>query len=443
MKKSKKKFLAAVLFALLAVPLPLAAQEFGFGFGDESDAFDSEAGGGGGPLFAVSLSGEVGMELLGYVEELDKPADTALDGNFRGALNFEAEGPNAKAVINLDVNPPTENFTSGWISIDEAYLQAYFGNFELGGGLRKLTWGKADGMGPLDVINPYDYTNLTTMTDAMEMKVAQPLIYGSYRVGSFSKIEAAVLPWFSPHRFAEEGRWAQAATPFPVTRPETSILTTLDYAQLGLRFTTTVGSADMGAQYFFGRMYQPATKFIFDDAGPSGMTIDYNRYHQIGIDYAQVVSGFNLRAEAAVNITEDLSGDDGDIYNPSLAWSLGFDRDLVWGINLNLQCNETIRLMNGEVSDNPLLDTEAGSDMTSTLVTASLSKKFLRDELELKTTAVWDLENGAALIMPAIVWTKNDVALEFSGGAFAGSDEGLFGQFQDNSFIRVGLKYTF
>jgi hypothetical protein len=437
-----KKLLPAALLALLIMPFPLAAQEFGFGFGDEGDAAGFESGGGAPPL-AVSLSGKVGMELLGYVEELDEPADTALDGNFRGAINFEAEGPNSKAVIHLDVNPPSEIFTSGWISIDEAYLQAYFGDFELGGGLRKLTWGKADSMGPLDVINPYDYTNLTTLTDAMEMKVAQPLIYGSYRMGSFSKIEAVVMPWFSPHRFAEEGRWAQAASPFPVTRPKTDMLSSLDYAQAGARFATMMGSADIGAQYFYGRMYQPATKFIFGDSGPIGIAIDYNRYHQIGIDYARVILGFNIRAEAAINLTEDLSGDDGEVYNPSFAWSLGFDRDLVWGINLNLQCNESIRLMNDEVSDDPLLDLEADSDMTSTLITAALSKKFLQDELELKATAVWEIENGAALIMPAIVWTKNDVALEVSGGIFAGSEEGLFGQFHDNSFARVGLKYTF
>jgi hypothetical protein len=435
-----KKVWPVVLFSLLTVHFPMYAQEFGFGFDNDGDTVDSEPGG---PSLAVSLSGEVGMELLGYAEELDQPADTALDGNFRGGLNFEAEGPHAKAVIHLDVNPPNEDFISGWVSIDEAYLQAYFGDFEIEGGLRKLTWGKADSMGPLDVINPYDYTNLTTLTDVMAMKAAMPLIHGSYRVGSFSKIEAAVLPWFSPHRFAEEGRWAQAASPYPLTRPKTDSLTTLSYAQAGARFTTTAGSADIGAQYFYGRMYQPAQKFTFSGAGPSGITIDYNRYHQIGVDYAQVIAGFNIRAELAATITKDLNGDDGGIYNPSIAWSLGFDRDLVWGINLNLQCNESIRLMNDEVSDDPLRDTEAGSNMTSTLITAALSKKFLRDELELKTTAVWDIENGAALIMPGIVWTKNDVAVELSGGIFAGSDEGLFGQFHDNSFIRVGLKYAF
>jgi hypothetical protein len=35
------------------------------------------------------------------------------------------------------------------------------------------------------------------------------------------------------------------------------------------------------------------------------------------------------------------------------------------------------------------------------------------------------------------------MAVELSGGIFVGSDEGLFGQFHDNSFVKVGMKYTF
>jgi hypothetical protein len=49
--------------------------------------------------------------------------------------------------------------------------------------------------------------------------------------------------------------------------------------------------------------------------------------------------------------------------------------------------------------------------------------------------------------MPSLVWTKDDMAVELSGGIFAGSDggvaEGLFGQFHDNSFVKAGVKYTF
>jgi hypothetical protein len=45
--------------------------------------------------------------------------------------------------------------------------------------------------------------------------------------------------------------------------------------------------------------------------------------------------------------------------------------------------------------------------------------------------------------MPGLTWTKNDVAVELLAGIFAGGDEGLFGQFHDNSFIKAGIKYTF
>jgi hypothetical protein len=129
------------------------------------------------------------------------------------------------------------------------------------------------------------------------------------------------------------------------------------------------------------------------------------------------------------------------VYNPSLAWSLGFDRDLFAGINLNLQCNETIRLLDGEIKGPN--DIEADSDITSTQITAALSKKFLRDELELKAAAMWEVEGGSCLIIPSLIWTKNDVAVELSAGIFAGSDEGLFGQFHDNTFVKAVLTYSF
>jgi hypothetical protein len=115
---------------------------------------------------------------------------------------------------------------------------------------------------------------------------------------------------------------------------------------------------------------------------------------------------------------------------------LGFDRDLFAGINLNLQCNETIHLLDGEIASPQ--DIESGSDITSTNITAALSKKFLRDELELKAAVMWEVECGACLVMPSLICTKNDMAVELSTRIFAGSNEGLFGQFHDNSFVKAG-----
>jgi hypothetical protein len=332
------------------------------------------------------------------------------------------------------------------VEIDEAYIRAYFASFEVEAGLRKLTWGKADSMGPLDVINPLDYSDLSGFSDIMSLKIARPLVHASLLVGQFSKLEGVFVPNFEAARFAETGRWTPSPfvslsklPPQNIIRPDT---TTLYYAQGGLRFTTTIGgAADIGAQYYYGRFTIPAVTQDFLATPLPIATFAYNPYHQIGLDYAQVIAGFNLRAEVAANITEDLTGDDGAVNNPSLAWSLGFDRDLFAGVTFTIQCNETIRLLDAEISDP--LDIEAESAITSTRIILQLAKKFFQDTLELNTRALWDLESRACLLMPGLTWTRNDVALTVSSGIFLGSDQGLFGQFHDNSFVKLGISYTF
>jgi hypothetical protein len=418
---------------LLGITVMLSAQDFGFGFDDT----DVEETGSGIPL---SIGGEVRAELVGYGEDVFSSdiKDTQLGDIFSGKLNFSAETSHAKGVINLQLSP-----TVSPVAIDEAYMSAFFGNFDIEGGLRKLIWGKADSFGPLDVINPLDSSNLTNMTSVLERKIARPLVHASYRFGQFSKLEGVFVPTFEGIRFAASGRWVppQFASIPPglmINTPDTS---TLEYAQAGLRFTTTVGPADIGFQYYYGRLSRPAMTLNFTGQTPSSIDLLYNPYHQIGVDWAQVVGGFNIRAEAAANITGDLAGDDGSVYNPAFAWSLGFDRDLFWTINLNLQVNETIRLLDSKITSP--LDIEADTDKTSTRVTARLSKMFLRDELEVSTTVIWGIEDSDCLIMPSLTWTKNDVSVEVSCGIFAGNEEGELGAFHDNSFIRVGMTYTF
>ncbi|MDR2759732.1 MAG: hypothetical protein LBB78_10170 [Spirochaetaceae bacterium] len=462
-----------------------AQDDFGFGFDGEEAAEASPT-----PVSflipGIRIGGEISAELVGYVHDL-KPRggfSGALGNIFSGKLNFAASGTNADGVINLNLRPVFDG-TSSPVEIDEAYVRAYFGSFNIEGGLRKLTWGKADSLGPLDVVNPLDYRDLTDMTDIQSLKIARPMVHLSYGFGDFSKLEAVFVPWFEGHRFDTGGRWtpsrfnelpsqisqgvirwlydsippgvppAQIAAAlaglstasFDITSPDTF---SLDYAQGGLRFTTTWGSSDLGFQYYYGRLPQPAVtleglKDFWQQYPASLLTplAAYNPYHQIGADYAGVLGGFNLRAELAAHITGDLSGEDGGVYNPFLAWSLGFDRDLLWGINLNLQVNETILLLHRRLTDNIAIDTEAGKKTSSTRMTGILSKKFLRDELELRTAVIWGIEDRDVYVLPGLFWTRNDVVLEFSGGVFAGNRRGELGQYRDNNFIKLGLTYTF
>jgi hypothetical protein len=438
------RLLCIEIIFLFFLMLPLSAQDFGFGFDtDEDPAFsiDEERGG---DFFSLTIGGEVSAFMVGYIDDFSKGSSHVKLGNiFSGKLNFSAAMSVAEGVIKLKLKPEANP-----VIFDEAYIRAYFGNFDVEAGLRKLTWGKADSFGPLDVINPLDfseiYPEMADNSDLMDIKIPRPLIHLSWHPGEFSKMEGVFVPYFEPHRSASSGRWAsaQAGMLSWASVPDTS---SLDYAQVGLRYTTTLGSSDIGAQYYYGRLPQPAAK-VWTAPSP-GAELLYNPYHQIGLDYAQVIFDFNIRAEFASNITEDLKGDDGSVYNPSLAWSLGFDRDLFFGLNLNIQANENIRLMKNKIGNTDVMsgsfDIEGGTNSTATRVIATLSRKFIRDELELRTAAVWGIEDKDFVFMPALIWTKDAITIACSGGIFGGDKAGQLGQYHKNNFVKIGITYTF
>ena len=88
-------------------------------------------------------------------------------------------------------------------------------------------------------------------------------------------------------------------------------------------------------------------------------------------------------------------------------------------------------------------DIEGGTDLTATRVTATLSRKFLRDELELRGAAVWGVEDQDFVVMPALIRTKGDVKIAYSDGIFGGDKEGQLGQYHKNNFVKIALAYTF
>jgi hypothetical protein len=519
----KKPARCALLLGGLLLAAAAGAQDFGFGFA-EDEGEGSAAGTSALPPampVSVKVGGEVAAEFLGFVHDFgdkDKAKAASLGDVVSGSLSFSASGANVDAFIGLTLsaaslgslfgaNPGNPVYTP--LILDEAFLRAWFGPVNIEAGLRKLTWGKADSLGPLDIVNPLDYGDLTRITDIKAIKIARPMLHVSWNMDNFSKLEAVFIPNFAGHRFATDAanRWTPGqfgeylafaetgiydraldkygsfiagipgfASMFndvrdtmlshfgnnPIAWPATG---GLEYAQTGLRYTTTIGSIDLGAQYFYGNLFRPdfsvgGVDLFLEDlvngvipqlpaptytGNPALLSpqLKYNRYHQLGLDYAQVLAGFNLRAEFAVHLTEDFAGDDGSVRNPFLGWSLGFDRDLVWGINANIQCNETIRLLNNKVGSNPALDCEAGTEAAATRITAQLSKKFLKDNLECKVTNIWDIEDSGCYIIPAIVWTIKDITAELSAGVFAGKESAEMGQYWENSFVKLGMKYSF
>jgi hypothetical protein len=503
----RKVFLFVVI--LFFMNTVIKAQDFGFGFDDDEDSKSSSV--------SFKADGEVSVEATPFIYDFmeSESYDNSL-WNVKLNLTFSSPYIDVFSSFNFNSSSINElwlgssdlkelNYTP--LIIDEFFFRAYISKVNIEAGFRKLTWGKADSNGPLDVINPIDYTDLRNIEDIKANKIARPMVHITWNTGDFSKLEGVFIPNFTGHRFASKGRWAPSqytdmfekftgtissmtfqelvnlvgitsalgmadklgSSGFPDNYsfefPDTS---GIEYFQTGLRFTATIKSVDLGLQYFYGNLFRPnicLTKdsidnFIMDllynnmppyyipgsypgDLSLLDLQIKYTRYHQIGIDYAQVLLGFNLRAEAAINITEDINGDDGSFQNPFLAWSFGFDRNLFWGINANIQCNETVRLLDDKVGENPVLDSQADTDVTSTRISMRVSKSFFRDKFENSIMCIWDVENSDFFIIPSIAWTEGNMTTKLSAGIFTGKENGELGQYWENTFIKFALSFMF
>jgi hypothetical protein len=281
------------------------------------------------------------------------------------------------------------------------------------------------------------------------------MLHASLDLGRFTKLEAVFLPSFEGVRVATEGPWkpkaidaldsrlsAVAASGAASAQGSTYAdlegdYSSLRYYQPGGRFTTSSGSMDWGFQYFYGLLPRPAVVY----APPVSFSVSHERYHQAGADFAAVVAGLNLRAELAGNFTEDLSGDDPYIRNPSLPFSLGFDRDLVAGVSLNLQYAGSVRLKDDGIR--APYDVEAGSDALSTRVTAVLSQSLFKDRVAWEITALWGVQDSDWLVKPSLAYRMGDAEFEFAAGIFGGDSSGELGQYRDSSYLKVGMKYAF
>ncbi|MCL1815323.1 MAG: hypothetical protein FWG27_05845 [Treponema sp.] len=497
MNRSMHGSIKRLIIFLFLIPISLYAQETdnfenspesgSFSFSEDSFGFFTEEDTIEKP---IKIGGEVSAQVIFFTDGFgssEKLRKMELGDIFMGKLNFSASGKIADGIINIKITP--DFYDGSPFAIDEAFLRFYLGPVDIEGGLRKLTWGRADSFGPLDVINPIDYRDPSAMADPRSIKIARPMLHVSWNMGSFSKLEGVFVPWFSGDEFAFTGRWipsqvsglrnaadfvinfAAAGLPPEVIHgiqkyfddllksynpkklfPKTDAF---EYAQTGLRFTTTVGETDFGVQYYYGRFFRPAyvvdlegfiTSIILGTPDPERINIVfyYNYYHQIGVDFARVIAGFNFRAEAGMNITSDIKGDDGTVNNPQIVWSLGFDRDIIWGVNLNLQGNGLVRLMYNKIGSDPqMTDTEAGMNRSSTRITAVLFKKIFRDELEVRIVGLWGIEDKDFLVIPAIVWSKHDIRAEFSAGFFGGDRSRELGQYRDNGYLKTLLTWSF
>lgn len=335
------------------------------------------------------------------------------------------------------------------VRLGAAYATLYRPSFDLSVGLQKVSWGSADALAPLDVINPTDLSY--PLAPPSERKLATLMVRAQVDAPVDGvALDLVLVPLFEPSvvpgpawrptvvlpSFPPEAGIVGVAPPFD-DRPAAN----LSNMQFGVRATfdlDLLDGTDASLTYFRGFKKLPTASFRVVPTGEVPGTfylqpvLNYDRVHVLGFDFSSVTGAYVIRGDAAMTFTDDPDGVDPAIGNPSFQAVVGVERSLPGGAYLTAQLTYE-RVW-------PDAGADAAVDFASVLA--------LRLEPDARTTAqaAWlhDYVDGSGVFMPSFGYRLADgVTAEVEGVLFYGRDGSRYGDWRGNSQLRLGVEYAF
>lgn len=330
---------------------------------------------------------------------------------------------------------------SGEASLEPGSIHAtlHLGDFDLSIGRQIVFWGSTDGINPVDVLNP---RNLSFPPDARKIPV--PLLRATWYAHDSFQLEAVLLPVFTPSVLPGEA-W-RPALKRGMLPPGSSISEQREPIQLlpeaearniqfGLRATTRFDGADVSLTYFHGFRSQPTLQPTLVPLAPGEFALQprlhYSRIDLLGIDFSAAVSELILRGEFGWSMTSDADGADPLVENNYLQAVLGGEYAFSAGSNLVVQ----------GILDWHAPDAGKTADSSFRLMTGLNHQLSTRTRQELAWLQDFD---GSGTVVARVNHVFADGVTGHAGAwLFYGADGTQYGNWRDNSQVRIGMSYEF
>ncbi|MHB9025398.1 MAG: hypothetical protein ACYC7E_14720 [Armatimonadota bacterium] len=218
-----------------------------------------------------------------------------------------------------DVVWDPDNQTSR-LDLREAYLTRTGKNLDLTVGKQIITWGVGDLVFLTDVF-PKDWVAFITGSPIEYLKKGSVAAKADYYVAG-TTLEGVVIPVFTPDTLPGGDKLA-FFSPFPAGTEirQEKPPATLGNAEVGLRASHMIRDYDTALYLFSGWDPRPSPNF-------TDSTLEYNRLGMAGMSFQGPWRGSLLSGELAYYQTEDRTGSDPAIPNPSLKSLLSLERTL-------------------------------------------------------------------------------------------------------------------
>ncbi len=293
-----------------------------------------------------------------------------------------------------------------------AELLYFTDSWELAAGAGRVFWGATEFVHLVDIINQ---TDLIESLDGEE-KFGQPMLHLTIPK-EWGVFEAFVLPWFRERTFpGQDGRFrSPLVVDSDAARFESS--SRQHHLDAALRYTTTLGNADIGIAHFIGTGREPAL-LLSSQAGTAPVLIPYyQQIAQTSLDlqwsagewllkgealyrsgqsrsFSAITCGFEYTYSALGNTLMDLGVIGEYVFDDrNEGWiTTIYENDIMGGLRLAVNDLDDTTVLVGVIRD---------LDYASTIILVEASRR-LGDAIRLNLDATWfvdiDQEDPAAAL---------------------------------------------
>lgn len=390
------------------------------------------------------------------------------------------------AILQLNAQARYKVVTGEWtenefdVSLQEAFIEFRHDNYSFSFGNQIFTWGKLDDVVILDQINPQDLTDFI-LFDKQQRKV--PVLSAQYiYYGDGFQIETVYMPFFQPSDLRYfDSDWAVFGHIRRVVSDSSAYSASLKNivsnirvedsnryshhsfknGQFALRFRSRKDEIDYALYYFtmYNRLpelreknstgntlknflYVPTVSNLtaLSALSPSNsdliLTKEYKRMHAAGFDFETVIGAFGFRGEASFfSNMPFLRRDFSYVTKNLIACGLGVDYTTSKNWYWNVQFIEKL-----------ILDYEDmfNQEKMMHLLTASLSKSFLRGNLLFDFDFGYSLSQSDSVINPEFTYKfSNGLDLSLGGFSFNGDATTTFGRYDTKDLVYLECLYSF
>lgn len=338
------------------------------------------------------------------------------------------------------------------LELRELYYEQPFDGGYLSLGKQQVVWGKADGLKVLDVVDPQSFREFI-LADFDQSRIplwtldAETTLNGP--MGNDWTLQLLWIPDHTYHAMPKPDATFAFTSPRLVPQAPPGVTVRLDEPQrpgrllrdsdAGVRLSGFVRGWDLSLNYLYQYDNQPALhrRFVPGPVPMVEITPRYHRTHVLGTSFSRAFGEWVFRGELGYFsrrsfLTDDPADTDGVAESAELSYVMGLD----WsGI--------ADTFVSGQLFQSRLRDYREGFTRPETDTSFSLlvRRRFWNETLTAELLWIANRNDGDGLVRPKIEYALQDNLEVWIGlDRFYGEPDGLFGQFDSNDRLVIGVE---